>query len=147
MDPELVDMLGSAAIGRATMNRLRETMRRTLALAALGVGLAASSAFAQDPQIAQGRDIVQRNCGMCHAVGRTDASPNSTAPAFRDLHKRYPIDNLAEALAEGILTGHPQMPEFAFPPEQVTAIISYLKSIQTEQGASRATPPRARTGA
>lgn len=129
------------------MNRLRETMRRALALAALGVGLAAGPAFAQDPQVAQGHAIVQRNCGMCHAVGRADASPNTAAPAFRDLHKRYPIDNLAEALAEGILTGHPQMPEFAFPPEQVAAIISYLKSIQTEQGASRGPPSRARAGA
>jgi len=45
------------------------------------------------------------------------------------------VDNLAEALAEGILTGHPQMPEFAFPPDDVAAIIAYLKSIQTHQGA------------
>lgn len=125
------------------MNWLSGTMRGALAVAALG--LAGGPALGQDAQVAQGHEIVQRNCGMCHAVGRADASPNSAAPAFRELHKRYPIDNLSEALAEGILTGHPQMPEFAFPPEQVTAIISYLKSIQTEQGASRT--PRAGTRA
>lgn len=125
------------------MNWLSRTMRGALAFAALAAG----PALAEDAQAAQGHEIVQRNCGMCHAVGRADASPNTAAPAFRDLHKRYPIDNLAEALAEGILTGHPQMPEFAFPPEQVSAIISYLKSIQTEQGASRAPPSRTRAGA
>lgn len=129
------------------MTRLREKLSGALALAALGIVLAARPALAQDAQVAQGHDLVQRNCGMCHAVGRADASPNSAAPAFRDLHKRYPVDNLAEALAEGILTGHPQMPEFAFPPEQVTAIISYLKSIQTEQGASRAPRSGPRAGA
>jgi hypothetical protein len=36
-------------------------------------------------------------------------------------------------LAEGLLTGHPMMPEFRFPPEDGKAIIRYLKSIQTRQ--------------
>ena len=122
------------------MMRFAGTMRMGLTLVAVCAGLGGGPAFAQDPQIARGRDIVERNCGVCHAVGRTDASPNVAAPAFRDLNKRYPVDSLAEALAEGILTGHPQMPEFAFPPEQVSAIIAYLKSIQTQQGARRLDP-------
>ena len=129
------------------MDRVTGTGRRMLAIAVLGAALAAGPAFAQDPQVAQGREIVQRNCGMCHAVGRADASPNAAAPAFRELHKRYPVENLGEALSEGIITGHPQMPEFAFPPEQVSAIISYLKSIQTQQGAERAPPGGPRSGA
>jgi cytochrome c len=129
------------------MNRPMETMRGFLAAATLVVALGGGSAVAQDPQVAQGLDIVRRNCGMCHAIGRTDASPNASAPLFRELHKRYPVDNLAEALSEGIITGHPQMPEFAFPPEQVSAIISYLKSIQTQQGADRTPPAAPRPGA
>ena len=40
---------------------------------------------------------------------------------------------LAEALAEGILTGHRDMPEFHFPPSDINAIIHYLQSIQTRQ--------------
>ncbi len=129
------------------MNWLAGPVRRGLTVAAICVGLASGPAFAQDPQVGQGRDIVQRNCGMCHAIGRVDASPNAAAPAFRELHKRYPVENLAEALGEGIITGHPQMPEFAFPPEQVSAIISYLKSIQTQQGADRTPPAGPRPGA
>lgn len=129
------------------MSRLVKTMRGAVAAMALGASLAGGPAFAQDSAVVQGRDIVQRNCGMCHAIGRADASPNAAAPAFRELNKRYPVDNLAEALGEGIITGHPQMPEFAFPPEQVSAIISYLKSIQTQQGADRAPPSRSRAGA
>ena len=40
------------------------------------------------------------------------------------------MELLEEALAEGILTGHPDMPEFAFPPEDIGAIIAYLRAVQ-----------------
>jgi len=76
-------------------------------------------------------------------VGAKGDSPNPAAPPMRELHRRYSIDNLAEALAEGMLTGHPAMPEFEFPPNDVKAIIVYLKSIQTgQQAALRVHPLR-----
>jgi cytochrome c len=37
---------------------------------------------------------------------------------------------LAEALAEGLSVGHPDMPELVFEPDQIAAILAYLKSIQ-----------------
>ena len=46
------------------------------------------------------------------------------APAFRDLSKRYPIQHLAEALAEGIVTGHSDMPEFTFEPCEIEALLT-----------------------
>ena len=46
------------------------------------------------------------------------------------LARRYPIEELEEALGEGIVTGHPHMPEFCFGADDVGAIIAYLKSIQ-----------------
>ena len=49
------------------------------------------------------------------------------APPFRDLHKQYPVENLQEALGEGIATGHATMPEFKFEPKQVDKIIDYLR--------------------
>jgi hypothetical protein len=52
------------------------------------------------------------------------------APPFRTLHRRYPVDSLAEALAEGIVTGHPMMPEFQLDPGQVGDVIAYLKTLQ-----------------
>jgi mono/diheme cytochrome c family protein len=71
-----------------------------------------------------------RDCGHCHAVGKTGNSPRSDAPAFRTLSKRYPIDSLEEALGEGIMSGHPDMPEFKYDADEVGAIIACLKSIQ-----------------
>lgn len=79
---------------------------------------------------AQGERIAQDRCAACHAVGRTGASPRANAPAFRDLHNRYPVDQLAESLAEGIVTGHPDMPEVSFDQAEVTALIAYLRSLE-----------------
>ena len=58
-------------------------------------------------------------------------SPLAKAPPFRALHERYPVENLSEALAEGIRTGHPAMPQFdALDVEQIDELIAYLKSLE-----------------
>jgi cytochrome c len=77
-----------------------------------------------------GQELLVRNCGSCHAVGRSGESPHKLAPPFRTLDQRYPIESLEEALGEGIMSGHPDMPEFKFDAGDVGAIIAYLKSIQ-----------------
>jgi mono/diheme cytochrome c family protein len=87
------------------------------------------SAMAED-DLAKGAALLQKNCGSCHAAGPTDTSRDKDAPAFRTLGQRYPIESLEEALAEGMLSGHPDMPEFSFDADEVGAIIAYLKSIQ-----------------
>jgi cytochrome c len=78
----------------------------------------------------RGRTLVTEKCASCHAVERIGASPRADAPAFRTIGRRYPVETLEEALGEGIISGHPDMPEFVFNGEDVGAIISYLKAIQ-----------------
>ncbi|WP_374833806.1 c-type cytochrome [Paenochrobactrum pullorum] len=80
--------------------------------------------------IEYGKKIVEVNCSGCHAIGTDDKSTHKDAPPFRTLSKRYPIDALAEAFAEGIYAGHPDMPEFEASPEQIDAILAYMSSIQ-----------------
>ncbi len=80
--------------------------------------------------IEEGRAIAETHCARCHAVGKTGDSPHADAPPFRDLRLRYPVENLEEALAEGIMTGHADMPEFQFEPQQIGAFIAYLKSLE-----------------
>ena len=77
----------------------------------------------------RGEALLTRSCGSCHAVGR-DESLDKDAPAFRTLGRRYPVEDLEEALGEGFMSGHPDMPEFKFDADDVGAIIAYLKSIQ-----------------
>jgi mono/diheme cytochrome c family protein len=76
-----------------------------------------------------GRKLAELHCSRCHAVGDTDQSLMEGAPPFRDLELRYPIEALAEALAEGIMTSHPQMPVFTFSPEQIDDLLAYLDSL------------------
>lgn len=102
--------------------------RVCLAVVALAVSL--QPLRAQEGRIQRGRTFVQTNCAMCHAVGRFGESPLSEAPPFRTLQRLYPLEDLAEALAEGIITGHPSMPEFQLDVAQINDVIAYLESIQ-----------------
>ncbi len=82
------------------------------------------------PAAQRGLVIVRTTCSRCHAIGKIGESPLPIAPPFRTLHERYPVEDLQEPLAEGIITGHPTMPEFRFDPGQVGDIIAYLKSLE-----------------
>ena len=76
------------------------------------------------------RHIKAPLCSPVFCLGRAGASSHSAAPPFRTLSGKYPIEGLAEALAEGLSVGHPDMPEFVFEPDEIAAILAYLKSIQ-----------------
>jgi mono/diheme cytochrome c family protein len=102
-------------------------------VAAISVALIPLPAKGQEtlsPAAQRGLVIVRTNCSRCHATGKIGDSPLPIAPPFRTLHERYPVDDLQEPLAEGIVTGHPTMPEFRFDPGQVGDIIAYLKSLE-----------------
>jgi cytochrome c len=113
--------------------------RQAWLIAMLPLVLLASTATASNAS--RGGALIAGKCAACHATGRTGTSPNPRAPLFRELHGRYPVENLSEALAEGIMIGHPEMPQFRFAPRQVRDIIAYLKSIQTPDTAPRQSPP------
>lgn len=80
---------------------------------------------------ARGKDIAEKKCAICHAIGTAGESPNPKSPPFRTLSQRYPIDSLQEALAEGITVGHGgvAMPEFRMEPREIDDFLAYLKSI------------------
>ena len=80
-------------------------------------------------QLAVGRTLLEDNCSGCHAIGATGTSPHEGAPPFRELKLRYPVEDLTEALVEGLVSGHPDMPEFTFEPDEAEAIVAYLKSL------------------
>lgn len=80
----------------------------------------------------RGRALAEQHCARCHAIGREGRSPLPQAVLFRDLPKRYPVEQLAEAFAEGIVTGHPEMPEFAFEPPEIDALLAYLRSLDDQ---------------
>jgi len=111
-------------------------IRTIQALITLGFLVTGSAVFADEnsnnAMSAKGKALLEANCGACHSVGTDGESPHKDAPPFRTLGQSYPVAYLAEALAEGIMTGHPDMPIFSFEAQEVDQIITWLETIQTQ---------------
>ncbi len=88
------------------------------------------AAPASASNIEQGRRLARLYCAKCHSIDKVSPSPLKIAPPFRTLHERYPTEMLQESLAEGIVTGHPTMPEFRFEADQVGDFIAFLKTLE-----------------
>lgn len=88
-----------------------------------------SAAWAQDPAL-RGRALLADNCARCHAIDKTGDSPHQGAPAFRTLSRSFDLDGFAGKLQGGLMSGHPDMPEFRFGEEDARAVAAYLRSIQ-----------------
>jgi len=108
-------------------------MKTTLAIAVAAGGLIfAGQAVAQDipsPNIAAGKKMAEKLCSRCHSVTKTGKSPNPKAPPFRTFASKWPVEDLEEALAEGIVVGEHIMPEFEFDPEQITNLLGFIKDL------------------
>lgn len=87
-------------------------------------------ALAVSPAEQRGKTFALTNCARCHSIDRVTESPLKIAPPFRTLHTRYRIETLAEALAEGIVTGHPTMPQFQLEPDQINDFLRFLKTLE-----------------
>lgn len=96
----------------------------------LAMALLMLAADLQYTGVERGYALTRANCSGCHAVGRADVSPMPDAPPLREVHQRYPVEHLAEALAEGLVTGHPGKPAFRFDAREVDDIIKYSKSLE-----------------
>ena len=95
--------------------------------------LAFGTPYPTDPvSLATGEELAAIHCAGCHAIGSDDQSAQAGAPAFRNLSKLYPLESLEEPLAEGIVTAHDNMPEFAFEPDDIDAFLGYLSTIQSK---------------
>lgn len=126
----LLDTLIGATRGRATAWAAATALLLSLSQAATAQTSAPQISGAPTPAIQRGTVLARTYCARCHSIDKLSPSPLAIAPAFRDLHKSYPVENLEEALAEGLTTGHPTMPEFRFDPDQITDFIAFLKSLQ-----------------
>ncbi|CFX15442.1 conserved exported protein of unknown function [Candidatus Filomicrobium marinum] len=107
-------------------------MRAIKYVVAVVVMLTASQAWAaEDEDVTKGRQLAERLCSRCHAVGPQGDSPFEPAPPFRALVEKWPdTEVLAEALAEGINVGHPAMPEFVLQPHEIGDLLSYLETLK-----------------
>lgn len=110
---------------------IRSIARADLAAATVAAfWLCLTPADAQSPAAQRGLVFVRTHCAQCHAIDKVSPSPLAAAPPFRTLHRKYPVESLEEALAEGIVTGHPSMPEFRLDLGQVNDVITFFKTLE-----------------
>lgn len=83
--------------------------------------------------IDRGRLLTSTACASCHATGRRGDSPLPDAPPLREIVQRYPLDQLEEAFAEGLVTSHPAMPQYTFRASEIDDLIAYLESLQVDR--------------
>ena len=105
-------------------------MNRVLAVL-LGIAIqtsAAALAAGTDP-VTLGRELAELNCATCHNIERTGDSPFAAAPPFRTIPQKYYPRELEEAFVEGIVVGHPAMPEWEMTPEQASALSAFIASL------------------
>src|SRR6202163_4467587 len=111
---------------RAHQIMTRQIITVAIAFSVLTVAIPCNA----EPNVQAGKAFAQANCSHCHSIDKVTKSTLAIAPPFRTLHERYPVESLEEALAEGIMTGHPSMPEFKLDPGQIGDFISFLKSLE-----------------
>jgi mono/diheme cytochrome c family protein len=106
---------------------------RAAGLAVAIIAAGPSLARAEGGLVGLGRDLAQRLCGTCHALGSAERSPNPIAPAFRHIEPRVDLDEMAQKLQEGIIGGHPEMPVFKLTGAEARALVAYMRSIQSDR--------------
>jgi cytochrome c len=104
-------------------------LQKSAFLGFLLLPLSASQALADPSLIQTGRLIAEVNCQRCHAITQIGESPFVEAPPFRVIARIYNASDLEEALVEGIVVGHPAMPEFRMTAEQAAAITAYIDNL------------------
>ena len=107
-------------------------MYRTILSGALFTALLFTQGISSraDPSLVdQGRELADLNCATCHNIEKTGASPFEAAPPFRTIPEKYDPTELEEAFVEGIVVGHPAMPEWEMTPEQASALSAFIASL------------------
>jgi mono/diheme cytochrome c family protein len=86
-------------------------------------------AHANSSEIDIGRELAELNCASCHNIERTGDSPFDAAPPFRTIPEKYKPSELEEAFVEGIVVGHPAMPEWQMTGEQAAALTAFIADL------------------
>lgn len=97
------------------------------------VSMALALALLCTPALADARKgarLAQEKCGACHSTGFKGTSPDLKAPTFRRIANQWPPEQLQESLAEGIVTGHNNMPEFTFSTAQIDDLVDHLNRLR-----------------
>ena len=117
-------------VGPRTFRGSNESRRRRLGAPRAGRSHAGGGRSARREALAA------RLCAGCHAIGKGGGtSPVAEAPPFASFAAKWPLEHLAEALAEGMVVGHGEgvrMPEFRFEPPDIDHLLAYLGTLREQ---------------
>lgn len=101
-------------------------MQRRWPRASVGLLFLCCSVPAHAADSESGKDLLQKNCGRCHALAAGTLSPLKEAPNLWVVLRSYPTERLEFELAEGIGSRHKDMPQIQFSSDDIYKIESYL---------------------
>jgi mono/diheme cytochrome c family protein len=110
---------------KSEVSSMRKTMAWIAAVLLLGGGLFWSSGAAR----AQGQQIFNDHCAMCHGQDGRGNGPASSAfsPPPKDFHRAsFWQGNVNQKITDTIENGHGPMPAVDLSPSQIKAVISYM---------------------
>lgn len=110
----------------ATCLRHEETLRVCGFAAMVIVSLVCCGRPSVAAEAGDGKAILERNCGRCHAVSAGNESPLKTAPNLWIVLGSYPGSRLEVELGEGKGSRHREMPQIQFSEEEIASIYYYL---------------------
>ena len=102
--------------------------------------LSPASAAAQN--VSAGKVIAETFCARCHGIKPGQKSKHRLAPEFSVIANRYSVWGLQEALAEGIIVGHADMPQYTFSPTEIDNLLAYMDTFTRNAGAPKTEPGR-----
>jgi mono/diheme cytochrome c family protein len=103
-----------------------EFMQRLWFRATVGLLFLCASVSTDAAENESGKDLLQKNCGRCHALAAGTVSRLKEAPNLWIVLRSYPAERLEFELAEGIGSRHKDMPQIQFSSEDIYKIESYL---------------------
>ena len=89
---------------------------------------AGTASTESDQLVRQGKQVAEKSCGRCHAVGAKDVSRDKNATEFRNLSRRHPNLTLRAPIERAIAVTHDAMPSFNLSSAEIEAIIAYIGS-------------------
>lgn len=106
-------------------------MRFRTAILVLTMAAVVEAAPAADREsVFRGKRNAEINCGPCHAVARSDESPNPEAPPLRDLWTRPSFATLRSDMTGPLFQSHAVMPDFEPTIEQAADLMNYIEGMQ-----------------
>jgi mono/diheme cytochrome c family protein len=104
-------------------------MRATALAAMVLIASGGAAAAAESPAVAAGRFIAARECGACHAIGPSGASPFPDAPPLRTVRPRMSRLAFLELLESRLETAHPRMPRLDLGPDEIANLMAWWDSL------------------